>query len=228
MFRTKIALAILACLGLATAAFGNSLAATPGAAVEGNYGLELTFDGGTNNFFVLDQSPNAETTYRASFWLEEGTLQITNCGPFCSTQFMMLAAQQVTDGKTVLRIIVGRMVTDDATGERHLYRFSVKNDNDDFLYVGGIILNGAVVRKHVTLEWQVGDPGVANGVARLYTSNDGGTPNLQGQISYQNSNYQIDQIAIGGIAGLGDQASDSLTNGTVFIDSFESYRTLLP
>jgi len=228
MFRSKIALATLAGLLLATTAFANSLAATTAAAVEGTYGLELTYDGAANNFFVLDQSPDAEKTYRASFWIEEGTLQMTNCGPTCSTQFMLLAAQQATNGKTVLRIIVGRMVTDDGTGERHLYRFSVKNDNDNFLYVGGIILNGAVVRKHVTIEWQSGDPGVANGVARLYTSNDGGTPNLQGELFYQNSLYQIDQISIGGIAGLGDQASDSLTNGTLHFDSFESYRTLLP
>lgn len=228
MLRVKTTIAILAGLLLTTAAFANSLAATAAAAVDGNFGLELTYDGAANNFFVLDQSPNAEKTYRASFWVEEGTLQMTNCGAACSTQFMFLAAQQVTDGKTVLRIIVGRMVTDDGTGERHLYRFSVKNDNDAFLYVGGFILNGVVRRKHVTIEWQSGDVGVANGVARLYTSNDGGTPNLQGQIFYQNSNYQVDQIVIGGVAGLGDQASDAMTNGTVNFDSFSSFRTLLP
>ena len=216
-------------LAVAGPAFAdNSLAATANAAVEGSFGLELTFDGSSNLFFVMDKTPNQETTYRASFWLREGTLNITNCGTFCSTQFMFMAGQDATSGVTVFRIVTGRMVTDDVTGERHLYRFSVKNDNGDFLYVGGLILNGNVTRKHVTIEWQQGDPGQRNGIARVYTSNDGGTPNLQGSITYNNSNHGVDQVSIGGIAGLGDTGSDALTNGTVHFDSFESYRTLLP
>lgn len=229
MPRMKIFLVTLAVLMLATMAHAdNTLQVTAGAAIEGNFGLELQFDGSANTFFVLDESPNGETTYRASFWLQDN-LSFTNCGAFCSTQFMPFASMRLPDGKTIIRFVVGRMVADDPTyGERHLYRFSVKNDFEGFLYVGGFILTGPFTRKHVTIEWQAGDPGVANGVARLYTSNDGGTPNLQGELFYQNSNWVIDRTLVGGLAGLGDQGSDAQTAGTIYFDSFESFRTLAP
>ena len=230
MFR-KISLVMIAAAFLLSSAAGfaaNSLDVNGAAAVEGSYGLELTFDGSNNLFYVRDNSPTQETTYRASFWLEEGTLHMVNCGTFCSTQFMFLAGMDASTGFTALRIIAGRMTTDGPSGERHLYRFSVRNDYGGFLYVGGVILDDSVVRKHITIEWQQGTPGGGDGIARLYTSNDGGTPNLQYSITYNNSSYVIDQVLIGGVAGLGDTASDAQTTGTLHFDSFESYRTLLP
>lgn len=233
MIRRRVTAAFVA-LGLAVisvpAMASNTVTVTNQAAIEGNFGMSLNFDGSTNKAYVQDNSPSSETVYRASFWVDLGTLSTTNCGPGCVTQFMTFAGLDASTGKTVFRIIVNKMLAQTPGGEdQYLFRFSVRNDFGSFLYVGGTILTPVSVRrKHVTIQWEQGDPSTPNGVAKLYTSNDGGVPNLQATLNYANGTYVVDQVLWGAVAGTDDQASDAQTTGSLYYDSFVSVRTPLP
>ena len=228
----RYSLAIVAALALsAGAAYGaNSLDVNGSAAQDGSYGLEINLDGSANRVYVQDNSPDSETTYRASFWIHRNDMFMDNCGGSCSTRIVMFLARQEAPDATVFRIIYGRLAVDGAGGPRYNIRFGVRNDNGDLVYMGGVILTTGVARKHVTVEWQQGSAPFANdGIARLYTSNDGGTPNLQFErTTMMTGSYDIDHVRIGATSGTDDQPSDVNTTGSWYFDTFESYRTLLP
>lgn len=217
-------------LGVGAAYGANSLDVNGTAAQDGSYGLEVLMDGSTNVANVQDNTPDSETTYRASFWVHRNDLVMDSCGGTCSTRFVMFLGRQEDPNLTVFRIIYARLAVDGAAGPRYAIRFGVRNDNGDFVYVGASILAATVPRKHVTVEWQQGSAPFANdGIARLYTSNDGGTPNLQAErTTLMNGTMDVDHVRLGATSGLSDQPSDPNTTGSFFIDTFESYRTLLP
>jgi len=217
-------------LAAGVASADNSLAVNGAAAQDGSFGLEISLDGSVNVANVQDDSPDSETTYRASFWIHRNDLVMDSCGGTCSTRFVMFLARQEVPNLTVFRIIYARLAVDGATGPRYAVRFGVRNDNGDFVYMGAVILTTGVNRKHMTIEWQQGSaPFAADGIARLYSSNDGGTPNLQlERTTLMNGSMDIDHIRVGATSGLSDQPSDPNNTGSWFFDSFESYRTLLP
>jgi hypothetical protein len=229
VFRNSLLVAVVLLWGAGLVSASNSLSVNNAAAQDGNYGLEISLDGSSNAAYVQDNSPTDETTYRASFWIHRNDLSMDNCGGSCSTRFVAFLARQEDPGVTVFRIIVARLAVDGPLGPRYAFRFGVRNDGGDFVYMGGVILTGGVMRKHVTVEWQAGDPFTQNGIARLYTSNDGGTPNLQFErTTLQNGTMNIDHVTIGAASGLSDQPTDVNSTGSWYFDSFESYRTLLP
>ena len=223
-----VIVAALALVGQAEAA--NSLAVTNAAAQDGNYGLEVFLDGSTNQVYVRDDTPDQESVYRTSFWFHKNDLYMDSCSGACSTRFVnFLARQESPSAATVFRLIVRRLAADGAQGPRYSLAFGVRNDIGDFVYMGGVVLTGGNLRKHITLEWQAGDPFTNNGIARLYSSNDGGTPNLQFErTNLQNGTMRIDHIRWGATSGLDDQPTDPNTTGSIYLDSFESYRTMLP
>ncbi len=228
-FRNSLIALVMISTASGSANAANALAVNAAAAQDGNFGLEISLDGSANAAYVQDDSPSSETTYRASFWIHRNDLVMDNCGGACSTRFVLMVARQDDPALTVFRLIYARLAADGGGEPRYALRFGVRNDNGDFVYVGGVVLTSAVTRKHVTIEWQAGDPATNNGIARIYTSNDGGTPNLQFErTTLLNSTMAVDQVRVGATSGLDDQPSDASTTGSWYFDSFESYRTLLP
>ena len=70
---TLMVVALVAFAGAASAQ--NTVYADAAAAMNGtNFGLVLDLDGTTSNTFVEDQTPAAETVYRATFWFDPNTL----------------------------------------------------------------------------------------------------------------------------------------------------------
>ena len=231
IFRNSSLVVAVLLWGSGLVSANNSLSVNAAAAQEGSFGLEISLDGSANSAYVEDDSPADETTYRASFWIHRNNLFMDNCGGSCSTRFVMLLGREADPAAvTVFRIIYARLAVDGVgNSPRYSIKFGVRNDNGDFVYMGGVILTSGVARKHVTIEWKAGDAMTNNGIARLYTSNDGGTPNLQFErTNLLNSTMNVDLIRIGATSGLNDQPSDPNTTGSWYFDSFESYRTLLP
>lgn len=228
LLRTAV-LAVLACLLCTSLVSANSLDVNSIAAVDGNQGLELLMDGGTDQAYVQDDTPNGETTYRASFWLKRDDLFMDNCGGTCSTRYVTFLARQQNPGASVFRIIMARLAQDGQFGARYVARFGARNDNGTFLFVGSVLFTGSIDQRHITLEWQAGDPFTNNGIVRLLQSPNGGTPQLVGErTDIQNGTMSVDFVRMGAVSGLTDQATDSNSTGSMFFDSFESFRTLLP
>ena len=74
-FRVLSLLGAAALISMAASA-NTSLAVTNAAAIDGNFGLEVIFDGTTTNAFVEDQTPADESTYNVEFKLRANNLTI--------------------------------------------------------------------------------------------------------------------------------------------------------
>lgn len=247
MKKISLCLALVMALAAVPALAANSVAAQTYAAQDGSYGLALAVDGSTNAAFVRDNTPSQETTYRAQFWVDRdgvgspppqdggGPLFMDNCAGTCSTRFVMFrGADSNYDGgateKTVFRIILRRLSTDNADGARYSVAFAARNDLGGFVYVGGIVLPETARRKWVTIEWQAASaPGANDGIARLFQGNTKGAANLVGEkTTIDNDLTEVDYIQLGAVSGLNDQATDPLSTGVLYFDTFESFRSLLP
>ena len=241
----SLIVALAALVMTAGAAFAaNGVSVETNAAQDGTFGLELTTDGSTNATFVRDNTPDAETVYRASFWVDrdgigtanpDGGLFLDSCGGTCSTRFVMFrAGDQFHNGGgsdvTALRIIMTRLAVDGGDGPRYALRLGVRNDFGGFVFIGAPLLTNTATRKWVTIEWQAASgPASADGVARVYQGNAVGVTTLLGEsTTIQNFTHNIDYVQLGAVSGLADQASDANTRGVTYFDSFESYRTMLP
>ena len=66
--------ALFAVALLALPALAASLAVNGGAALEGSFGLEITFDGDAQRAYVEDDSPTAETHYNAKFRFDPNSI----------------------------------------------------------------------------------------------------------------------------------------------------------
>jgi hypothetical protein len=233
--------ALLALALTATAVLAaNAIGVQTYAAQDGVYGLELVLDGSGNNTYVRDDTPNQETVYRAQFWVDRdgvgspnGPVFMDDCSQTCSTRFVMFrAADQNHQGGgtevTTFRLIFGRLAVDNAQGPRYSVRYGVREDDGSFRFIGGIVVPETAQRKWVTIEWTQSD-GSSNGIARIYQGNSKGTANLVGErTDLDNDTMDVDFVQLGGVSALSGQPSDPNSSGALFLDSFESFRTLLP
>jgi len=207
-----------------------SLSVTGAAAMDGtNYGLVVSFDGGTGNAYVEDQSPSNETTYRASFWIDRsGGITMSNCSGTCVTSHTMFLIRDDVDGsvgagdKTVVRVIFRRLKVGNGDGPRYAVRVGTVSNGDVFSYVGGVVLAETSKKKNIQIEWQAGN---GNGITRIYKRNSSSDAwTLQKEVTnLTNDNYVIDYVRLGATS-----AVDSTTTGDLWLDEFESYRTLSP
>lgn len=60
----------------------NTVTVTAGAALQGNFGMSVNFDGSTNNAYVEDQSPNDESVYHVTFTAHRNTWDPANTASF--------------------------------------------------------------------------------------------------------------------------------------------------
>ena len=222
--RMMLLLAVACLIAPGTLQAANSLDVNGPAAIEGNYGLEILHDGSGNRVYVKDNSPADETVYRMSFWVDKTVISMDNCGGSCATRYVMfLARQEDPTAVTVFRVIFGRLAVDGAgSTPRYTVRLGTRQDNGNFRYIGGVVV-GSV--KQIMVEWAAGN---GDGVARLYARNNTGLAfSLKGErTDLDNDTMNIDHIRLGACSALDDQGSDVLTSGSLYLDSFESYRTL--
>lgn len=216
-----VGLGILLIGGSAMAA--TSLSVLPIAAMDGtNYGLVVTFDGSTSTAYVQDDSPTDETTYRASFWIDRsGGITMDNCSGGCVTSHTMFLMREDTAG-TVVRVMLRRLAADNANGPRYAVRVGTKSNGGTFSYVGGVVLSETSKKKNIMIEWQAGN---GNGVTRISKRNASADAwNLQAEVTtLTNDNYNIDYVRLGATSSV-----DATTTGDLWLDEFESYRTLAP
>jgi hypothetical protein len=208
-----------------------SLAVTPNAAIEGNYGLEITFDGSTTNAYVQDDTPTDESVYRVIFWIDRSGnvspgVAMDNCGGTCVNSHGAFLAREDTAG-TAYRVLFRRTAADDGGGNpRYTLRVSVRDDANNFAYAGGVVIPIGSQRKQVMIEWAASSaPGANDGHITMWTRNLTSDPwsvkaNLTG---IDNDTWNVDYCRLGAT-----QAVDATTTGAVLFDSFESYRTLAP
>ncbi len=218
-------------------ASANTLTVNGAAAVDGNFGLQVTMQAGTTNrAYVRDNTPNGEKTYRAQFWVDRsGGIFMDNAGGTLSTRFVSFRAADENHAGggttvTVMRGIFGRLAVDNPPGvARYTWRLGCRQDDGSFRYIGGSVIAGDG-KKWITMEFKAASaPGANDGICRLYQGNTKYTANPVGErTNLENDLHDIDFVQMGAVSGFTDNPQDDLTNGPLYFDSFESYRATLP
>ena len=209
MKTAKIALMLTATIIMATGSAGaaNSLDVNATAALEGNFGLEINHDGSTNLAYVETDSPDGESIYRAQFMIHPEASFVMD-GP---NNHALLLARQDSPATSPFRLVLGRF-----RDGRQFIRAFFNQDNGNFRFLGGMII-GVGSTTTVMIEWSAATSNGANdGVMRMYKNGN----LLQQRSDIDNDTYVVDRVRLGAAAWV-----DASTVGSVYLDSFESYRT---
>jgi len=201
-------------LGASSGMAANAVAVTTAAAIDGTYGLEVTVDGASVNVaFVQDDSPAGETVYRVQFWLDRNLPTIAN-----RDAFNIYKGLQEAGNKKNLLVKLKR----GKDGLFYIYSFC----QDD---AGGWVLahKGMQFKDKPTgvmLEWQAASaPGANDGFLRMYkVTLSGGAVLKAWKEGIDNDTRVVDS------ARLGLTSIPPAGTATLYMDSYESYRTLAP
>lgn len=210
-----IALAVGAVLAWPAAA-ANSLDVNANAAMNGtNFGLEVLLDGSTNNAFVQDDTPAAETTYRATFWLDPNGVTM---GPF--ERFPIFLARDATF-QNILRL----QLQWNPIANKYRLRMQILKNNGDWANARA---NGDTGEQFVPLGLAPSGPKEVtiqahfenNSLASVSVTANGQTFYKD---SFQAGNWSVDTIRFGAT-----RAITGSMNGSFYLDEFSSFRTLAP
>jgi hypothetical protein len=185
----------------------NSLDVNANAAIVGNFGLEVLVDGSANAAFVADTTPAAETVYRAFFRGNPNGITMT-----VDTSHNILLARQAGGVGNIVRISMTRKNLSD-------YKLScrVLRDGGGTYFCGQFTFSP--VNTRVTVEYVSGTaPNSGDGVVRLFKGDA-----LQFERTDYDSNFVIDTVRFGL-----PKTADATTNGSFYLDDFQSFRTLAP
>lgn len=219
----KKVLMTLCVIGLvAGVASASSLAVTGAAALEGTYGLAVTVNDDGTNAYVEDDTPAGETIYRATFLIDINNVFNQSTADTNGNNFLTLA--QATGDNPIappalfssIRIyLMNRTVEPYCRARVGVY----SNINARLLVAPvGIDCSGTV---SLTLEWTAGSAGT--GLARL-TSVSPVIGTRVGERNLSNHLTNVQRFRIGHAVG----TPPVTLAGTMYLDSFESYRTLAP
>lgn len=204
---------------LVTPAFAaTSIAVNGGAALQGSFGMQVSFDGAGGNAYVQDNSPNSESEYWVSVRLNDNSLSFNPAAATKSFQFMRAFTDDAASA-TVFRI----NVIDASTPGGNLRVFVLPTlDGGAFHPLGTetFITTSAVppANNKFVFEWKAAT-GVGANNGRMVTYRDG---ILRKQIT----NLDNDTIRVGMVRMGGFGNTVSVANGTsLFLDDFISTRT---
>ncbi|MBZ0114051.1 MAG: hypothetical protein K8J08_16425 [Thermoanaerobaculia bacterium] len=192
-----------------TAAMGGSGTACGGS----NCGLSLNLDGSTNLAFVEDQTPAAETIYRAEFMFDPNSLPMS-----AGDKFVILLTRRA-DFANSLRLQFN------LNGGNYRVRLQVQKNNNEW---ADTRLNGNSGPRFVDL---VDGPNTISIEARFGNSAESYAAVTVGAVThykdtYQSSSWSVDRVRMGGPRM--NNATGGPFTGSVYFDEFASFRTLAP
>lgn len=187
---------------IATGAGG--VTTTPAAAMSGARGLQVTIDSSTRRF-VQDESPQAESRYRARFWFDPNGFT-----PGDDTQrvILMQAFARTPARNKLVQMMVRR------TAGQYRLQFRVRRDDGSAATTSWLPFSDAP--HAIELDWQRASSALSSD-GHLQVWLDGvSVANLSG---LDNSDSFLDFVRLGGI-GL-----RATTSGTIYFDDFVSRRS---
>ena len=213
MKRSKVFLATMLLAGLvAGGAHAASLDVNGTAALVGSFGLEVQFAGDTQVAYVQDDTPANETVYRASFQMDP-----TNLNLGANDRFTVLFGRDQDQSTGTLRLEMRRNATNRmrlmGAVKKNDGTFSVTNNPVKWLVVGNQPIG---IMVEAVFEFGASGGGSIK-VTRLDTN--GSTMND----GINNGNFNLDLVRFGAPRDV-----DAGTTGSLYLDEFESFRTLAP
>jgi hypothetical protein len=180
---------------------GDDLSVSPSAALTGAYGMQAVIDDNLA-IYVSDEMPNAESRYRARFYLDPNSI------PMASGN-----AHYILYGYSGASTVILRVEFRFNNGSYQL-RAGLRSDGNKWKTSGWFTISDAP--HFIEMDWRAAtSAGANNGGLTLWI--DGvQRANLAG---VDNDMRRIDRVWLGAVAAI-----DSGTRGTYFFDAFESHR----
>ncbi len=210
------------CPGGGTVVSAGQLEVNDAAALEGECGLEVIMDGGTQKRFVLDETPDGEDTYRVSFMINPNDWATPGTGN--QKQLAVVDAEAV-DGdantragirvqfirKTGLFLVKAKGQADkpgEGLGaQRKTPNVTLQSDSDP------------AATHLVEVEWVAATAdGVRDGILRIRAN---GGP--WAEQTMETFGFTIERVRFGGINGI-----DATMQNSFYLDDFQSFRTQAP
>jgi hypothetical protein len=181
---------------------GSGLSVSPGAALTGNLGLQVSITSNTATY-LTDDYPSAEPRYRARFYFDPNSISMANG----DAHYIFYGYSGATT--VVLRIEFRR------SSSLYQLRAGLLNNGTTWTSSSWFTIADAV--HIVEVDWRASTaPGANNGGLTLWID-DVQRANLTG---VANDTRRIDRVRLGPVSGI-----DSGTRGTYYFDTFESRRT---
>lgn len=197
-----------------------SLQVVPGAALNGTtQGLEVTFDSANRTAaYVRDDTPDNESVYRASFWIDPNSAVLNSGGNGRMTS-LFLARGGANGAATAGRILVqlqrfgaGYKVRAVCADNTNLTR---RRARDPITNAWGIVISDEPT--FVSFEAVFASNANGGGVCRITI--DGET---QEHTGYQSFFGDVEEVRLGAPRDIAP------VTGSIYLDEFESFRTLAP
>ena len=177
------------------------LIVSPSAALAGSQGLQVVIDD-NNVLYVADDTPNAESHYRARFYFDPNSISMASG----NAHYIFTGVFGSTVGAVRLNFRY-------SSGS---YQLSAVLMNDSSNLVNTSWFTVSDMPHVIELEWQAASSaGANNGSLKLWL--DGAQ--VAELINIDNDSHRIDLIVLGPYSGI-----DTGTRGTYFFDAFESRR----
>jgi len=177
------------------------LSVTATAALAGNYGLQAVMDD-NNSIYVTDDSPNAETRYRARFYFDPNSILMANN----NNHYLFY-------GYTGTSTVVVRVQLRYSNGSYQL-RAALRNDSSTWTSSSWFTISNA--SHSIEIDWRAATASGANNGGLTLWIDGMQRANLTG---VDNDMRRIDRVQLGAVSGI-----DNGTRGAYFFDAFESRR----
>ena len=199
-----VAAALVLCTATANAA---SIAVNGAAAMNGtNFGLEVTYAGDTDVGYVRDNTPDAETTFRGSFWLDPNTW---DNGGVRNSHVILSGNGQ--GGLAVMRVYLLQQ----PNGKRRV-RIYCREDNGIFAKSTNITLGTTGAEPPRKLDFEM-ITGAGDGSCMLKRS--GGAEPTVTLDNLDNDTHDIRSARFGAVVSV-----DATSTGSIYLDEYESFR----
>ena len=177
------------------------LSVTPTAKLVGTQGLQANIANNTA-MYVTDDTPNAESRYRARFYFDPNTIRMTSG----NAHYIFYGYSGTTT--VVLRIEFRYLAPTYQLRAAVMNNFSVWQTSNWF--------NITDTSHFVEIDWQAATSALSTNGYLTFWIDGTQMANLTG---VANSSWRIDRIQLGAVAGI-----DTGTRGTYYFDAFESHR----
>lgn len=176
-----------------------------------SFGLEVRYDGGTGNAFLIDNSPTNETRVITTVFLRLNTGAPFNFTMNPGDKHQVLRWRDPGAAGTVYRVTLRRQT---GGGQNYTLSLWIQQDSQPDAFVGEKLIT-ADAWQFFTIDWQAASgTGTNDGVATI--NKGAGTP--KGTTAADNP-FVINQEQLGGFAGI-----DATTLGGACWDNYESRR----
>jgi hypothetical protein len=172
------------------------------AALIGSFGMQVVIDD-TNPVYVVDETPNNESRYRARFYFDPNSLAIGN-----NDAFFLLQGHVPNSSTEALRVEFGQSLG--------IYRIRARIATNVFGWVNTAWINITDAPHIIEVDWRASTSASAKDGTLTFWIDEVQQGHVTG---VDNHTHRLTQVRFGAVSAI-----DASTSGTFYLDAFASRR----